>query len=119
MIEDNDLHGKLYCAALRATGFVPFHIADPRAALSGILKDSVAAVVIDIRLPAADGRDIIRQVRDERPLGRLPILAVSAFSDQDMEDSCIAAGADRFRAKPMPLSVLTQDVGELIGARGG
>jgi DNA-binding response OmpR family regulator len=117
LIEDNPLHGKLYSAALRAGGFFPHHILDPLSAMSEIVNGDAAAIIVDIRLPHVDGRTIIRQVREDRATRLLPILAVSAIAAQDMEETCLEAGADRFRAKPVPLMTLARDIEQLIAAR--
>lgn len=119
LIEDNQLHGRLYSAVFRAAGFLPVHISDPRTAWSALEGGAVAALVVDIRLPHIDGRDIIRQVRGGMATRFLPIVAVSAFADHDMEEACLAAGADRFRAKPVPVMTLARDVEQLIEARAG
>ncbi|MFT3976102.1 MAG: response regulator [Sphingomonas bacterium] len=117
LIEDNPMHGKLYCAALQASGFLPHHVLDPMLALSEIANSDAAAVIVDIRLPHMDGRTIIRQVREDRATRLLPIVAVSAFADQGTEETCLDAGADRFRAKPVRLATLARDIKQLIKAR--
>lgn len=59
------------------------------------------AVVVDLHLPDGSGLDLIRQLAQQRP--RIDaILAVSG--DPAQERAALAAGADAFLSKPVPLA---------------
>ncbi len=113
VIEDDPLQRKLYCEILRSQNYETVEIRDPRAALNVIIQASPIAVVIDILLPHVDGRTIIESIRKDGRMHSLPILALSAVVSPDMAQTCIAAGADCFYTKPVPLETFLRMIAQL------
>ncbi|EIJ76107.1 response regulator transcription factor [Leptospirillum ferriphilum] len=57
-------------------------------------------VILDIMLPLRDGVEVVRFIRSQKNIGKVPILALSAVSDADWKIRTIEEGADDFLAKP-------------------
>lgn len=117
IIEDNGLHRRVYSAAVGAHGFDAIEIADEREAVDIATASSSSAIIVDIRLPHIDGRTLISQLRQQEKVRDTPIIAVSAFSEFHLAESCISAGADSFHAKPVRLQTLIDDIKKLISER--
>lgn len=58
-------------------------------------------VVLDLGLPDIDGIELCRRVRQERTLARVPILVVTAYSDEEHIEAAFEAGATDYLSKPV------------------
>lgn len=73
-------------------------------------------VIVDLRLGgifAAEGFEIIKNVRHQRP--RIRTILFTAYGSPDVETEALSRGADSFLQKPQPLSELVRVVEELTG----
>jgi CheY-like chemotaxis protein len=68
-------------------------------------------------LPRTSGTEVLAAVRADPRLAGLHVVVVSAWSH--MEREALAAGADRFVAKPFEPDDLVAVVDELLRARAG
>jgi PAS domain S-box-containing protein len=60
-------------------------------------------VLIDLQMPVMDGFEAISQMRDyenEKGLSQVPIIALSADDDKDLEKKCIDIGCNELLLKP-------------------
>jgi uncharacterized protein (TIGR02266 family) len=81
-----------------------FHAAaNGRDALDILRREEVDLVILDIYLPIMDGVHVIKEVRADARLARLPIIAVSAGGEA-ARLAALNAGADFFLDKPMRLA---------------
>jgi PAS domain S-box-containing protein len=76
------------------------------------------ALVSDIGMPAEDGYEFMRRVRErERQRGesRLPALALTAYARREDADAALAAGYQAHMAKPVAPAELVEAVASLAG----
>lgn len=113
IIEDQPLHAKLFRATLNASGFrsVSATTGKEGAALAVQIRPNL--ILLDILLPDTDGRDLIAILRSVERKTLVPIMTISARQDRDMEESCLAAGASSFTAKPLSLAALVTEAKRL------
>jgi signal transduction histidine kinase/CheY-like chemotaxis protein len=69
------------------------------AALVALAGGSVSLLVADIAMPAMDGYELIRQVRQSA--AAVPAIAVSAYARSQDRDMALAAGYDGYCVKPI------------------
>lgn len=74
-------------------------------------------VIVDWRMPAMDGAQTARAIRDVVP-HNVPVMVLTAFDRADAESACDGAGVDGFLQKPFFLSSLTLLLEELSGHGG-
>ena len=73
-----------------------------------------SVVIIDWKMPDADGIETIRRIRAE--IGEnLPILLISAYDYSDIDDIAKEAGASGFISKPLFRSTLYDKINAVIG----
>jgi CheY-like chemotaxis protein len=71
-------------------------------------------IILDLMLPRLSGLDVLEELRADERLQHIPVLVMTAWNDT--YDDAIAAGADRFLAKPFHPDELKVAVDELVGA---
>jgi len=102
VVEDIDYNARALGLMLGKFGFDVEFAADGREALARLAAVSYQAVFLDCELPGVSGVDVARRFRASEISGRRTfIVATTAFSMIDDQDSCLAAGMDAFIAKPI------------------
>jgi CheY-like chemotaxis protein len=87
-----------------------------REAVEMFASDAFDLVVMDLQMPEMDGWQAAREIRRrEGASGRVPIIAVSAYSLQNDRGQFEAAGIDAFIAKPIDNSRLMMTIQALCG----
>ena len=67
-------------------------------------------------MPGKDGFEVLRSLRADSALASVPILVVSATSE---ESRALRAGARRYLAKPAEAGALVEAVHDMLGGEGG
>ncbi len=97
IVEDEPHVAELLHDALAAEGFTPIVAGDGLAALRRARQFGPDVVVLDIGLPGIDGLEVCRALRKET---NVPIIVVSARSDEVDRVVGLEVGADDYLAKP-------------------
>ena len=116
IVEDNALNIKLFCDLLAAHGHEPEAVTDSRNALDAARQFSPDLVITDIQLPHVSGLDLIRMLRKDDDLARIPIMAVTAYSTAEDEERIRAAGAQAYVSKPISVVRFAATVEDLLTA---
>jgi two-component system cell cycle response regulator DivK len=114
IVEDNALNIKLFCDLLAAHGHEPEAVTDSRNALDAARNFSPDLVITDIQLPHVSGLDLIRLIRKDEELARIPIMAVTAYSTSEDEERIRAAGAQAYVSKPISVVRFAEAVENLL-----
>lgn len=62
-------------------------------------SNDIDLVIMDILIPLITGIDAIREIKKSRK--SLPVIAVTAYVSQDIQEKCFMAGCDEFMFKPL------------------
>src|SRR3954453_18458041 len=116
IVEDNALNIKLFCDLLAAHGHQPEAVTDSRLALDAARAFFPDLVITDIQLPHVTGLELIRMIRADEQLARVPIMAVTAYSAQGDEERIRAAGAQAYVSKPISVMRFADTVEQLLKA---
>jgi excisionase family DNA binding protein len=73
-------------------------------------------ILLDIKLPDIDGRDVCQHIREEEFGKRCAIIAVTALKDPEDVEEIFAAGIDDYIAKPFTIGEMREKVGTYLGA---
>lgn len=75
-----------------------------------------ALILMDIQMPGMDGLAAIRRLRSssDASVASVPIVALTALAMPGDRDRCLAAGADDYLSKPVPLPKLVETIRNLL-----
>ena len=65
------------------------------------LKDTLSLVLLDLILPDLHGMDLLRKLKEDEQLARIPVIVMTA--DKESEVESLNSGANDFISKPYPL----------------
>jgi CheY-like chemotaxis protein len=121
IVEDSQLEAPALEIALASIpGVTVRHALTGRAALD-ILESadgqSVRAILTDLDMPKMSGFELIRHVRANPRLTRLPIIVLSGDADPKTPGRTLELGADAFFAKPYSPVAVRKKLEELLDAR--
>lgn len=109
---------KLFCDLLRAHGYEAEPVRDGREAVPAARRFRPHLVIMDVQLPHVTGFELIGLMQRDPVLGRIPIMAVTAYSSHEDEERIRAAGARSYVAKPISLARFIEQVETLMAALG-
>ncbi|WP_019172794.1 PAS domain-containing hybrid sensor histidine kinase/response regulator [Pseudaminobacter salicylatoxidans] len=115
--EDNEINALLARAALVKAGHKVDVVSNGRAAVEAATghKPRYDVVLMDLHMPVMDGLDAIAAIRrheEEHGIVALPILVLSADSQEKTRHSVLAHGATGFVTKPLDPHILVRAVAE-------
>lgn len=70
-------------------------------AIEGLKKKKPDVVILDISLPEMDGTEILRRLREDVELNKLPVIALTAHAMVGDREKYLAAGFNDYIAKPI------------------
>ncbi|MGI5216819.1 response regulator [Nocardia sp. CA-290969] len=121
VVDDEPTIADSVAARLRAEGFTVDIAHDGPAAVAAAGTFRPDLVVLDVMLPGYDGLEVCRRIQAERSV---PVLMLTARTDETDQLIGLGVGADDYLTKPFSLRVLTARVHALLrrveraGARG-
>ncbi|WP_217914926.1 response regulator transcription factor [Miltoncostaea marina] len=112
IVEDDESTAEAMAFHMRAAGFAPTIAPDGLQALRALRGGPPDAIVLDLMLPGVDGWHLIRQAREWSP--RLPIIVVSARTNEHDRVEVLSMGADDVMGKPFSMRELIARVGAAL-----
>ena len=111
--DDNPINALIARRALESAGFAITVASTGREALDAIDQIRPQLVLMDLRMPIMDGFEAMRRLRAGG--SSVPIIAISAEINPDIERRARAAGADGVAAKPLDAEALRRIALKWIG----
>lgn len=105
VVEDHHDTSFLLCRLLKMEGYEVEHAIDGMVGFSTATNEHPDLIVTDIQMPRMDGIEMIKRIRESRPISRTPIIVMSAYGKRLISDA-IEAGADAVVEKPIDLDNL-------------
>ncbi|MEV6067255.1 response regulator transcription factor [Nocardia sp. NPDC052001] len=111
VVEDEPTIAESIAARLRAEGFTVELAHDGPAAVAAAASLLPDLVVLDVMLPGFDGLEVCRRIQAHRPV---PVLMLTARTDETDVLIGLGVGADDYLTKPFSLRVLTARIHALL-----
>jgi DNA-binding response OmpR family regulator/nitrogen-specific signal transduction histidine kinase len=75
------------------------------------------AVITDLMMPEVDGISLCKKIRQNPETIHLPVIILTAETDEESETKCIECGADHYLTKPINLELFKITVAQAIQTR--
>ena len=99
IVEDNTNLQKLYAATLKANGYTTLSAYNGAEALEVLQKEHVDLMILDVMMPVMDGYELTEVLR--QGVSELPILMITAKSEQADKRKGFLVGIDDYMTKPV------------------
>lgn len=110
IVEDDQMIREGISEYLSESGYTTIEAKDGREALSKFNSD-INLVILDVQIPFINGLDVLKEIRKTSDL---PILMLTAFSDEEYKIDAFTNLADGYMEKPFSLPVLKARIDSLI-----
>ncbi len=114
IVEDNELNLKLFSDLLVANHYSIEYTKDGNLAADMIRDFMPNLILVDIQLQSMSGIDIIKQIKEDKIIGLIPIIAVTAFAMKDDKERIMASGCDGYIAKPISIEPFLETIANFI-----
>jgi CheY-like chemotaxis protein len=71
-------------------------------------------IVLDLNLPGIDGREVLRQIKQDENLNQIPVAVFTTSNNPRDIEVCYQYGVDYYIVKPIDFAQLKQDMQRLI-----
>jgi DNA-binding response OmpR family regulator len=116
VVDDDDDIRILLRELLQRAGYDVDEVEDGRAALRQLYATPPALVILDVTMPGMDGYQTLERIRD---LSDVPVLMLTARTQELEKVRGLSAGADDYVAKPFGRQELLARVQALLRRTGG
>jgi CheY-like chemotaxis protein len=118
VVDDNRNIRDIMSKVLWFMGYHAVHAGTATEAMEIASSEKPDVILLDIRLPDMDGRDLARQLRAHPATNDIAIIAFTGMGEAWMGPSCIEAGCDDYVVKPVPFEVLREKLRSVLDGDG-
>jgi len=107
----------LVCYRMEKAGYEVVRARDGEEALQLASELLPALAILDVMMPKADGYEVTRRLREQETTSRMPIILLTARSQEADVQRGFEAGADDYIRKPFSPQELRARVQAILGRR--
>jgi len=117
LVDDEDSLRKVLKDLLEREGYVVSEARDGVQALDQVDRVGPDIIVLDLNMPGLDGYGVLSHLRSRPATADIPVLVLTAKSDEDNEVRVFELGADDFLTKPFRARALSARLEAVLGRR--
>jgi CheY-like chemotaxis protein len=114
IIEDNAANLELMRYLLAAFGHDPIVATDGERGVRLALSERPDVILCDVQMPGVDGYEVLRRLRSQPALAKVPLIAVTALAMVGDREKALGAGFDGYIAKPIDPTAFVAQVEEFM-----
>lgn len=114
LVEDHDDTREMYGDYLKFEGFRVLSARTAEQAIEAALAEHPAVIVMDVGLPTMAGTEAVRVLKASPASASIPVLLLSGHAMPTERDAGLAAGAERYLAKPCLPDELVAEIRSLL-----
>lgn len=107
IIDDDNKNIFALSAVLKARKYNCIAALSAREGLEMLAENkNISVVLMDMMMPQMDGYEAIAQIKNDKKLSGIPVIAITAQAMMGDREKCMAAGADGYLSKPVNVDEL-------------
>ena len=114
VIDDNDVQLDYMTDLLTQKGYKIKTSTESLTAVDMMLKINPKVVILDIMMPHLDGYSILKKMRDQKSLAKVPVIIYTGKSFPIDEKKARDLGANSYLVKPVKGSVIVEEIKKYI-----
>ena len=114
IIEDEKAVREMLCFTLKNNGFEILEAEDSNSALDALKENEINLILLDWMLPGKQGIEISRIIRSSSEIKDIPIIMLTAKSDESDKVLGLESGADDYVTKPFSPKELVARIKALL-----
>ena len=118
IIEDDTETRILLRKGLEAAGLEVDTVWGGEKGLQAAQSGSFHAVVLDVMMPGMTGFEVLEALRQSEGTMDLPVVVLTARTEEEVKKRALAAGANAFVTKPFKIGDLVHTIRECLDAPG-
>ncbi|MEW6101254.1 MAG: response regulator [Candidatus Omnitrophota bacterium] len=115
-IEDEPDQVMMIQIRLEASGLEMICASDGQEGLLKAKKENPDLILLDLLLPKMNGYEVCKELKQDSLTRKIPIIIITGSGTKDIEEKCLAAGADACIKKPYDSKELVARIKSLLGA---
>src|SRR5213080_1588525 len=117
LVDDEDSLRKVVKDLLERDGYIVAEARDGVQALDQVDRVGPDIIVLDLNMPGLDGYGVLSHLRSRPATADIPVIVLTAKSDEDNEVRVFELGADDFLTKPFRARALSARLEAVLGRR--
>lgn len=117
IVEDDSIHRETLAKIFAQAGYGVTVAPNVQRALQQLEQQSVDLVLTDLKMPGKDGLDLVRALRNRRPVPK--VIIMTAYGTRDSYFEAKALGVSGFLLKPLARDYLLGVVRNVLGRVDG
>ncbi len=114
IIEDDPGSLELYELLFGACGYQALLARDGREGLALARREHPDLIICDVMLPKLGGVELLKDLKADKLLRHIPIIAVTILADLDDRQRLLAAGFDGYIPKPIEVEVFVEQIEKFL-----
>lgn len=115
LIVDDDLETtKLIESVIKTGGHEPFSVTESKNATNAIEIFEPDLILLDIMMAQINGIQLCKLIKSNPKTTHLPVIMVSALSDEGSKRDSLNAGADKFIVKPIAVKTFLEAINSAL-----
>lgn len=117
LVVEDDLDIQSYLQTELCRNFRVLTANNGNEALDLLLREEITMVVSDVMMPGMNGFDLCRQIKSDMALSHIPVMLLTALSDDSQRLYGFAGGADEYIQKPFHVEEVKLRIIKLLEER--
>lgn len=114
IVDDSTTNIVLLEAILDEKGYKIETALNAKEAYNVIEKNTPDLILLDLLMPKISGFDFLEEIRKEEKASKIPVIVVSALTDEENIERIMSMGAIDFVKKPIDLQYLVDKVEDVL-----
>jgi len=117
-VVDDDLTNRLIlCSLLKKSGYILIEAVNGEEAVQAVEENHIDIILLDVMMPVMDGYQAAKVIKS-RQSHFIPIIFLTAMTDEDALVKCIESGGDDFLTKPYNHVLLNSKINSMLRISG-
>jgi DNA-binding response OmpR family regulator len=118
IIEDEPDIQNFISRVLELEGYRVLKAGDSKSGLEIVRGNLVSLVLLDLRLPGPDGWSVLREMKQDMKLSRIPVVVLTAIAESAQRRRTMRMGATQYLIKPLSANRLSTTIAGILSQKG-